>query len=95
MWVWQLCRGGCPCDDAALNARTCLRRRDATLQVSFEMSEYTAEVDGIGTLRLMNAIRTCGLEKTTRFYQVRWVCRATRHCSPHTLDDALGTTAAP
>lgn len=39
------------------------------VKVSFEMSEYTAEVDGLGTLRLMNAIRTCGLEKTTRFYQ--------------------------
>jgi GDPmannose 4,6-dehydratase len=39
------------------------------VKVSFEMSEYTAEVDGLGTLRLLNAIRTCGLEKTCRFYQ--------------------------
>ena len=38
-------------------------------QVSFEMSEYTSDVDGLGTLRLLNAIRTCGLEKKTRFYQ--------------------------
>lgn len=33
------------------------------------MSEYTAEVDGIGTLRLLNAIRSCGLSSFTRFYQ--------------------------
>jgi GDPmannose 4,6-dehydratase len=39
------------------------------LQVSFQMSEYTADVDGIGTLRLLNAIRACGLEKKCRLYQ--------------------------
>lgn len=39
-------------------------------QVSFEMSEYTAEVDGVGTLRLLNAIRSCGLAHFTKFYQV-------------------------
>ncbi|VDB85128.1 unnamed protein product [Peniophora sp. CBMAI 1063] len=39
------------------------------VKVSFEMSEYTADVDGLGTLRLLDAIRTCGLEKHTRFYQ--------------------------
>lgn len=33
------------------------------------MSEYTAEVDGIGTLRLLNAIRSCGLSNFTKFYQ--------------------------
>lgn len=38
-------------------------------KVSFEMSEYTAEVDGVGTLRLLNAIRSCGLSDFTRFYQ--------------------------
>ncbi|KAI0313579.1 hypothetical protein OF83DRAFT_1140670 [Amylostereum chailletii] len=38
-------------------------------QVSFEMSEYTGDVDGLGTLRLLDAVRTCGLEKHTRFYQ--------------------------
>ena len=38
-------------------------------KVSFEMSEYTAEVDGVGTLRLLNAIRSCGLTNFTRFYQ--------------------------
>jgi GDPmannose 4,6-dehydratase len=33
------------------------------------MSEYTAEVDGVGTLRLLNAIRSCGLTNYTKFYQ--------------------------
>jgi|TARA_B110000967_G_C18898159_1_gene572381 GDPmannose 4,6-dehydratase len=37
--------------------------------VSFEAPEYTADVDGLGTLRLLEAIRFLGLEKTTRFYQ--------------------------
>ncbi|QFT48725.1 GDP-mannose 4,6-dehydratase (plasmid) [Roseivivax sp. THAF40] len=37
--------------------------------VSFESPEYTADVDGMGTLRLLEAIRFLGLEKTTRFYQ--------------------------
>jgi GDPmannose 4,6-dehydratase len=37
--------------------------------VSFESPEYTADVDGMGTLRLLEAIRILGLEKTTRFYQ--------------------------
>jgi len=37
--------------------------------VSFEAPEYTADVDGMGTLRLLEAIRFLGLEKTTRFYQ--------------------------
>jgi GDPmannose 4,6-dehydratase len=37
--------------------------------VSFEVPEYTANADGIGTLRLLEAIRICGLEKKTRFYQ--------------------------
>ena len=37
--------------------------------VSFESPEYTADVDGIGALRLLEAIRIAGLEKTTRFYQ--------------------------
>ncbi|AGE49656.1 GDP-D-mannose dehydratase [Acanthocystis turfacea Chlorella virus Can0610SP] len=39
------------------------------VQVSFEMPEYTADVDGMGTLRLLEAIRICGLEKSTKFYQ--------------------------
>jgi GDPmannose 4,6-dehydratase len=37
--------------------------------VSFETPEYTANADGLGTLRLLEAIRILGLEHTTRFYQ--------------------------
>jgi GDPmannose 4,6-dehydratase len=37
--------------------------------VSFESPEYTADVDGIGTLRLLEAIPFLGMEKKTRFYQ--------------------------
>ena len=37
--------------------------------VSFESPEYTADVDGIGTLHILEAIRILGLEKKTRFYQ--------------------------
>ncbi len=37
--------------------------------VSFESPEYTADVDGMGTLRLLEAVRILGLEKKTRFYQ--------------------------
>ncbi len=37
--------------------------------VSFETPEYTANSDGVGTLRLLEAIRILGLEKKTRFYQ--------------------------
>ncbi|KAF7988461.1 hypothetical protein HCN44_001034 [Aphidius gifuensis] len=39
------------------------------VKVSFDLSEYTGEVDGIGTVRLLDAIRTCGLEKIVKFYQ--------------------------
>lgn len=39
------------------------------VKVSFDLSEYTAEVDAIGTLRILDAIRTCGLEHKTKFYQ--------------------------
>lgn len=37
--------------------------------VSFESPEYTADVDAIGTLRLLEAVRICGLDKKCRFYQ--------------------------
>ena len=37
--------------------------------VSFETPEYTAQADGIGTLRLLEAIRILGVEKSVRFYQ--------------------------
>ncbi len=40
------------------------------VKVSFEMSEYTADADGLGVLRLLNALRSAGLTKKTRFYQV-------------------------
>ncbi|HWQ49981.1 MAG TPA: GDP-mannose 4,6-dehydratase [Methanosarcina sp.] len=39
------------------------------VQVSFETPEYTANSDGLGTLRLLEAIRILGLEKKTKFYQ--------------------------
>lgn len=39
------------------------------VKVSFEMAEYTGDVDGLGTLRLLDAIRTCGLTNYVRFYQ--------------------------
>ena len=39
------------------------------VQVSFETAEYTANADGLGPLRLLEAIRLLGLEKATRFYQ--------------------------
>ncbi|XP_049544893.1 GDP-mannose 4,6 dehydratase [Anopheles darlingi] len=39
------------------------------VKISFDLSEYTAEVDAVGTLRLLDAIRTVGLEKAVRFYQ--------------------------
>lgn len=39
------------------------------VQVSFETPEYTANADGIGTLRLLEAIRLLGLKDKTRFYQ--------------------------
>jgi GDPmannose 4,6-dehydratase len=37
--------------------------------VSFESPEYTADIDAVGTLRLLEAVRILGLEKKTRFYQ--------------------------
>lgn len=39
------------------------------VKVSFDSPEYTAEVDGLGTLRLLEAIRMSGMEKSVRFYQ--------------------------
>lgn len=39
------------------------------VSVSFESPEYTADVDALGTLRILEAIRLLGLEKKTRFYQ--------------------------
>nr|CAB3249724.1 GDP-mannose 4,6 dehydratase-like [Phallusia mammillata] len=39
------------------------------VKVSFDLAEYTADVDGVGTLRLLDAIRTCGMADKVRFYQ--------------------------
>ena len=39
------------------------------VKVSFEVPEYTAEADAVGTLRLLEAVRILGLEKKTRIYQ--------------------------
>src|SRR3546814_11960664 len=39
------------------------------VQVSFETPEYTANADGIGTLRLLEAIRILGIQESCRFYQ--------------------------
>ena len=39
------------------------------VKVSFDTPEYTANADGIGTLRILEAMRICGIEKTCRFYQ--------------------------
>ena len=39
------------------------------VKVSFDSPEYTAEVDGVGVLRLLEAVRILGLEKSVRFYQ--------------------------
>jgi len=39
------------------------------VKVSFDLAEYTGNIDGLGTLRLLSAIRTCGLTNSTRFYQ--------------------------
>lgn len=39
------------------------------VKVSFDLAEYTADVDGVGTLRLLDAIKTCGLADSVRFYQ--------------------------
>jgi len=39
------------------------------VKVSFEMPEYTGQVDGLGTLRVLEAVRLLGMEKKTRIYQ--------------------------
>jgi GDPmannose 4,6-dehydratase len=39
------------------------------VQVSFDSPEYTADVDGLGTMRMLEAIRLLGMEKKTKFYQ--------------------------
>jgi len=39
------------------------------VKVSFDLSEYTANVDALGTLRILDAIRTANLENEVKFYQ--------------------------
>ncbi|MCH8549583.1 MAG: GDP-mannose 4,6-dehydratase [Balneolaceae bacterium] len=39
------------------------------VQVSFDSPEYTADVDGLGTMRMLEAIRLLGMERKTKFYQ--------------------------
>ncbi|XP_008405101.1 GDP-mannose 4,6 dehydratase [Poecilia reticulata] len=39
------------------------------VKISFDLAEYTANVDGVGTLRLLDAIKTCGLTSSVKFYQ--------------------------
>jgi len=39
------------------------------VHVSFQLPQYTAQVDGVGTLNILEAIRACGLSDKTRFYQ--------------------------
>ncbi|XP_068413706.1 GDP-mannose 4,6 dehydratase isoform X3 [Eschrichtius robustus] len=38
-------------------------------EISFDLAEYTADVDGVGTLRLLDAVKTCGLINSVKFYQ--------------------------
>ena len=45
--------------------------RKVMWQSAIESPEYTVEVDGVGTLRMLEGIRILGLEKKTRFYQKR------------------------
>ena len=39
------------------------------VQVSFDVPEFTVNADGVGTLRVLEAVRICGLEKSCRIYQ--------------------------
>lgn len=65
------------CDSASLMRIVAAVRPDEVynlaaqshVRVSFEMPEYTGDVDALGTLRLLEAIRTLGMEKNCRFYQ--------------------------
>ena len=48
------------------------------VKVSFEMSEYTADTDGVGVLRLLNAMRSAGIDKSCKFSQARPTAPARR-----------------
>lgn len=59
------------------------------------MSEYTADADGMGVLRLLNAIRSAGLAKKTRVYQARRQKRKKRHLPTPHLGDVIRSGEAP
>ena len=59
--------------------------------VSFEAPEYTADVDAMGTLRLLEAIRFLGLEKTTRFYQASTSELSAWSGDPSARDDTVSS----
>ncbi|XP_066848644.1 GDP-mannose 4,6 dehydratase isoform X2 [Anser cygnoides] len=57
-----------PLIQAGLNISIRIRRLTLK-EISFDLAEYTADVDGVGTLRLLDAIKTCGLINSVKFYQ--------------------------
>ena len=57
------------------------------VRVSFDIPEYTADVDGLGTLRLLECIRTLDMLDTTRFYQASTSCLL--YTSPSPRDGLL------
>ena len=70
------------------------------VQVSFETPEYTANADGLGTLRLLEAIRILGLAQRTRFYQASTselygLVQETPPARNHTLPPAQPLTPRP
>ena len=50
-------------------SKTAERRSCSSQKVSFDVPEYTAEADAVGTLRMLEAVRILGMEKKTRIYQ--------------------------
>jgi GDPmannose 4,6-dehydratase len=64
------------------------------VKVSFEEPEYTANADALGTLRLLEAIRITGLEKTARCYQAStsemYGRRSRAHCDTEAKANCIG-----
>ncbi|EFX74907.1 hypothetical protein DAPPUDRAFT_16808, partial [Daphnia pulex] len=54
-----------------LTGSSCLVKNtsESHVKVSFDLVEYTANVDALGILRILDAVRTCGLEKSVKFYK--------------------------